>query len=229
VTIVAWFAQTRVPTMLARRSFARLARQVNAEDVKGARVTLLELREVYLGSRAAMEQLRLYEAQLLSLERKHAHAAKLLASVDTKVLAKAWAPVLWNNLAWYRVLSGDASNALTAARTSLELSDETTSPLFSGGTDLRGLQLGTLGAALAITGDAEHASEAIEKLEQSLARGGSKKHQAAREFFLGEALSVLGREDDARAAYARAVEEAPDSELAERATERLKGKKAYRA
>lgn len=229
VTVVAWLAQTRVPTMIARRAFTRLAHQVNAEDVKGARETLLSLRELYLGSRAGMEQLRLYEAQLLSLEKKHAQAAKLLASVDMKVLGEPWAPVLWNNLAWYRVMAGDAQNALSAARASLESAEKTTRPLFSAGTDLRALQLGTLGAALAISGAPEHAEEAVEKLEQALARGGTKKHQSAREFFLGEALVTLGREDDAHAAYARCVEEAPGSELALRAEERLKSRKTYRA
>ncbi len=226
VTVVAWFAQTRVPTLIARRAFVRLARHVAAEDVKASRAILLELRELYLGSRVGMEQLRLYEAQLLSLEKKHAQAAKLLASVDMKVLGEAWAPVLWNNLAWYRVLAGDAPNALSAARASLDAAEKTTRPLFSAGSDLRALQLGTLGAALAISGESE---EAVEKLEQAIARGGTKKHQSAREYFLGEALASMGRDDDARAAYARAISEAPDTELAQRAAERLKALKPYRA
>lgn len=63
VVVVAWFAQSRVPTMVARRAFTKLAKQVAAEDVKGSRATLLDLRVLYLGSRAGMEQLRLYEAQ----------------------------------------------------------------------------------------------------------------------------------------------------------------------
>ena len=226
VTLVAWFAQNRIPTMVARRAFTKLARQMAAEDTKAARRTLLDLRELYLGSRTGMEQLRLYEAQLLSVEKKHAQAARLLASVDMKVLGEPWVPVLWNNLAWYRVLAGDAPNALLAARASMKAAEDIKAPLFNAGTDLRALQLGTLGAALAISGESE---EAITLLEQALARGGTDKHQAAREFFLGEALLAQGRQEEATAAYARSVAHAPTCELAERAAARLKGRTAYRA
>ena len=79
--------------------------------------------------------------------------------------------------------------------------------------DLRASQLGTLGAALTISGQPE---EAVPLLEQALVRGGTQRDQSARAFFLGEALRALGRMDAAAAAYSRAVKEG-DVEFAQRA------------
>jgi tetratricopeptide (TPR) repeat protein len=228
VALIVWLAYTRIPMRLARRAFARLARQMAAEDFQGARETLNDLRDIYVGSRAAMEQLRLHEGTILSVEKRYAEAAALLASLDRTLLPPTFLPVLLNNLAWSTAHSGGGHRAVELARESMKASESAGTR--GTGIDLRALQLGTLGTALTLAGEPE---EGAPLLEQALARGGTKKHQSARAFYLGEALRALGRADEATAAYERALKESGDKEGAEtdhakRARDRLQERKTYR-
>jgi tetratricopeptide (TPR) repeat protein len=223
IALVVWMVYTRAPNRLAGRAFASLSRKLVAGETKAARAMLNELREVYHGSRHAMEQLRLQESMILSLERRHAEAAALIASLDRKVLPKHFIPVLLNNLAWSVALSGEPGRGVDLARESMEASEHVGHVASS--QDVRASQLGTLGAALTLAGKPE---EGAPLLEQALARGGSKYSQSARAFYLGEALRALGRADDATAAYERAMREGEDNAYANDAREKLAAQKTYR-
>ena len=120
VAFAIWLARKRIPAYIAMREFKKLRKQLEQRDIKGGRLTLLDLRELYMGSPQGREQLRIYEASLLSHEAKYTDAATLLSSIDRKVLGPLWEPTFYNHLAWYSVLAGDAPGALEAARASIK-------------------------------------------------------------------------------------------------------------
>jgi tetratricopeptide (TPR) repeat protein len=223
IALVVWMVYSRAPRRLAGRAFAKLSRMVVAGNTAGARAVLNELREAYVTSRHAMEQLRLQESSILVLERRHAEAAALLASLDRTLLPKHFLPVLLNNLAWSVALSGEPGRGVELARESMKASEHVGHAASLH--DVRGSQLGTLGAALTLAGKPE---EGAPLLEQALARGGSSYSQSARAFYLGEALRALGRADDATAAYERAAREGNDNGYAKDARDRLKEQRTYR-
>lgn len=201
----------------AHRAFRRLAGLVVDQHLAAARGVLAELREAYAGSRKGLELLRLYEANILSLERRYSDARALLDSVDRSLLSSAMRPWLLNNLAWSLVQLGEGQRAVEAARQSMSSSDDAGDRPASV-EDVRAYQLGTLGAALVVD---DKPDEGVALLEQALTRGGRPRAQAARAFYLGEGLAALGRVDEARASWQRAVDLAADEEYAERARSRL--------
>ena len=201
---------------IARRAQRRVTRLSEARRWEDARTLLGELREIYARTPAAIEQLRMREATTFLLEGRFAEAARLYESIDRARLAPAHVPWLLNNLAWAHVRSGNGPRAVEIARGSLDASAALPNDAPLG--DLRACQLGTLGAALSLTGELD---DAVSLLEQALARGGSPRQQAARELYLGEALHKLDRHDEARAAWKRAVDAAPDDDLAKHAREKL--------
>jgi tetratricopeptide (TPR) repeat protein len=225
VALVTWWAWGRIGAFVARGSFVRFAALVEAERFDAARVVLGELREVYGASHDVMEQLRLSESSILSLEGRHAEAASLLESIDRRRLDAAWHPWLLNNLAWSLAQTGNGARAVALARESIESAapDERRVVTIE---DLRAYQLGTLGASLVVAGEA---SEAVPVLEQALARGGRPRDQAARAFYLGEAMRALGRHDEAVDAWRRAAEAAPASEYGKRAETRSRELRPYRS
>lgn len=203
-----WLLNRRVATFIAMRAHRRFAALVEQKRTTEAHELMHELRELYAGSIAALEQLRMNESIVYSTSGHHAKAIAMLESIDPQRLTPPWRPWYLNNLAWSLAHTGQAARAVAMARESIAASEAAgdTAVMLE---DLRAFQLGTLGASLVLAGDPE---AAVAPLEQSLARGGKPRHQAARAFYLGEALRALGRADEAAAAYDRAIGEAPDSE-----------------
>jgi tetratricopeptide (TPR) repeat protein len=221
---VAWFVTAPVMRRVLRGAYVRAGRLIEAEDFANARRVVRELQDVYAGSRPALEHLRYYEASVLSGEGRWAEAAALLDSIDRKLLAEGWEPLVLNNLAWTLALSGSSARAVAVARDSLDAQDRAGTRVVLV-PDLRACQLGTLGAALVVDGAA---AEGVALLEQALARGGKPREQAARLFFLGEGMSALGKADEALRAYERAAKEAPSNEFGKRAAARLTKGLTYR-
>ena len=216
------FAGTR-PTLratnrfIARRAFVRVRDLVETARFDAAHAHLADLRRVYAGSAGALELLRVHEATVLVYQKRVPEAIPLFESIDRRRIQKHAVPWLLNNLAWALVQAGEGARAVTTARESIEASGSAGDrPALA--TDLRGAQLGTLGAALVVAGSAD---EAVEPLEQALARGGTPRQMTARAFYLGEAHQALGHHDEARVAWKRATEASPEDELAGRARERL--------
>ncbi len=207
----------RANRRIATRAFRRLGTLIVERRHGDAHAHLADLRRVYAGSKGALELLRVHEGSVLMYEGRYAEAIRLLESVDRARLQASAVPWLLNNLAWALARVGVGGRAVEAARESIDANaragDRATS-----NDDLRTCQLGTLGAALVVAGKPD---EAVEPLEQALARGGTAAQQARRGFYLGEALRALGREDEARAAWKRAAEAAPDDELGAAAGEKL--------
>jgi tetratricopeptide (TPR) repeat protein len=208
--------------MMSQEAFRTLGERTVAEDWSGARDMLAQLQEAHPNDPAMLENLRSRQGTLLSLEGKHAEAAALYGSIDRSLIEPRNVPIFLNNFAWALALSGDPGRAVPLARESIEVADAITPPLSAA---VRPSQMGTLGAALALSGKAE---EAIPLLEDALASGGSPRDQSARSFFYGEALRGAGRTDDAIAAYRRAEKESPTSSFAKTAVERLRALNAYR-
>ncbi|MBL8613593.1 MAG: tetratricopeptide repeat protein [Myxococcales bacterium] len=221
---LAWYLNRRVATWVAIRAHHRFTALVEQKRTAEAHELMHELRELYAGSVAALEQLRMNESLVYSTSGHHAQAIALLESIDPERLSAPWRPWYLNNLAWSLAHAGQAARAVAMARESIAASDAAGDATVMR-EDLRAFQLGTLGASLVLAGDAE---DAVAPLEQSVARGGKPRHQAARAFYLGEALRALGRGDEARAAYDRAIGEAPDSEHGVKAKAALERLAIYR-
>ena len=225
VVLFTIFAPRRLGLLMVRRAYRRLGRLNEAQDFEASRRLIVELREIYLGSRTMTEQLRLQESIVHSLSSRHAEAVAMLSSIDRACLGAPYVPLLLNNLAWSLALSGNPAAAVQRARESMAASD-TAGDRAVTAYNLRGYQLGTLGTALVLAGEPD---EGVPYLEQALARGGKPREQSIRAFYLGEGLRALGRHAEAAKAYERAVKEAPDGEHARRAGACLEGLSAYRS
>jgi tetratricopeptide (TPR) repeat protein len=224
VVAFTWVFTSGATRIVARREWRRLGKLLEQERWEDARGVLHELRPLYIGSIGAGEVVRFHEATVLSLEGRYAEASALFGSIDRRRLPPGSLPWLLNNLAWTLALTGQGERAVAVARESTEASAKASDRAVSL-EDLRACQLGTLGAALVTAGRAD---EAVSLLEQALARGGKPRQQAARAFYLGEAMHALGRRDEATAAWKRAAAEAPTTELGKRGQERLDSATAYR-
>jgi tetratricopeptide (TPR) repeat protein len=211
-------------TIVLRRAYRRLDRLIRRDDFQGALALLADLRTTVESTRAIL-WFRIQEAAIVSMQGRYAEALSRLDGVDVSTVHPLLMPLLLNNLAWSLALSGQPDAGVTRARQSIECLDKIAKAP-SAAADLRVLQLGTLGTALVLAGNA---AEGTELLTQALARGGKGWHQAARAFFLGEGLRTLGRDDDAAQAYRRAVEEAPEHEFGERARQALDRLRPYRS
>lgn len=220
------FARRFVVTLAWRQ----LERAADAEHFERAFSLLEQLVPLYRGSREASEFLRAEEGTMHCLAGDSARAAKLLASVDLRLMRS---PVqrahVLNNLAWSVALSGDPQRAIPIARESIAsldgagAGDRTVAR--AGQWDLRGCQLGTLGTALVLAGDP---GEGVPLLEQAFARGGTPRLQATRAYFLGEGLRELGREEEALRAFDSAHMASPDSTFGKKAANRLSEAPTYR-
>jgi len=207
---------------LTGRAQRRIGRLNEAQDYEGARRLIEELRAVHPASPATTRMFQLVEGTQLSLESRHPAAVSVLSSIDAAQLRAASRPTYLNNLAWSLALSGNAADAVLRARESLAASEAAGKAAKLP----RANQIGTLGTALVLAGEAD---EGVTRLEEALLLGGKPAAQATRAFFLGEGMRALGRYDDAAKAYRRAVEEAPSSEFGQRAKVSLQGLAAYRS
>lgn len=217
-----WLARARLSRLLVERSYGAIMQAARRNDWQSAHQILGELRSLYVGVRGATEDLRAFEGALLAMEGNLPEARAVLESIDRTHVSSRQTPPFLNNLAWALALSGEPARAVLLAKESIDLSDRERAPASA---DLRAAQLGTLGAALVLSGQP---SEGVEFLEQALARGGSTYHLAARGYFLGEGLRLLGRTSDAIAAYRRASEVAAGTSFAEKIEASLGKLQAYR-
>jgi tetratricopeptide (TPR) repeat protein len=224
VVAFTWVFTSGATKLVARGEWRRLGRLLEQERWEDARGLLHDLRPLYAGSMSAREVLRYHEATVLSLQGHYADACALFGSIDRRRLPPGSLPWMLNNLAWTLALTGQGERAVAVARESMEASAKAGDRAVSL-EDLRACQLGTLGAALVA---ARQCEDAVAPLEQALARGGAPRQQAARAFYLGEALHALGRRDEATTAWKRAATEAPTTELGKRAQDRLESATAYR-
>jgi tetratricopeptide (TPR) repeat protein len=132
-------------------------------------------------------------------------------SLDRARLAPAQRVLLDNGVAWCLALTGATGEAVELARAAVAAEADADAKS-------RAYLHGTLGAALVL--DGRHA-EALAPLERALAAGGPRWAQAVRGYYLGCALSALGRVDEARAAWQRAADVAPATRYGHRAREQL--------
>ncbi len=223
-TLVAWWLSQSWARGVGARTNAALTKAVTEERYEDALALMADIRELYAEHPKALLQLGINEASLLARLGRHADAVRVLEGISSESLAPEWQPWHANGLAWSLANLGASERALELARKSLQLSQENTGKPMAG-ESLEASQLGTLGACLVGVGQHE---EARENLERSLVMGGTPAQQAARAFFLGEALSALGRPDDAAEAYARVDREDPRGEYASRAKKAREALAAYR-
>jgi uncharacterized protein HemY len=114
------------------------------------------------------------------------------------------------DIAWARLNLGEGEAAVALAESALARVK---------GLAYRVCCLGTLGAALVVSG---RPSEAVPVLERALAAGDdAPARQATRAHWLGEALRALGRFAEARVAYERAVASASTTAWGRRARAQL--------
>lgn len=223
-TLVAWWLTQSWARGVGARTNAALTKAVTEARHEDALALMAEIRELYAEHPKALLQLGINEASLLALLGRHADALRVLEGITAESLGPEWRPWHANGLAWSLTNLGEHERALELARKSLELSRENTGKAMAG-ESLEASQLGTLGACLVGVGQHEEAREA---LERSISMGGTPAQQAARAFFLGEALSGLGRPDDASEAYARADREDPRGDYASRAKKAREALALYR-
>jgi hypothetical protein len=177
------------------------------DDARRARGWLTEINGSLAGpfARAACA---LHESAVLILEERYADACTVLQVVEREPYPPVVRALVLNNLAYATALAGRPVDAVPLA--------DAARAMYPGNANARtrALLTGTLGIAHVLAGDAEPGAALI---VEALAAGGRSFDQAQRAFFLGDALRALGREKEAKEAYARAVREAPRSKWGLRA------------
>jgi hypothetical protein len=134
-------------TILVRRAYRRLGRLIAANEYDAARALLDELRELYAAYPKQLAHLRLTEAALLSREGR---TPKPMRSSNRSIAGTSPAFTSRTCSTAWRGRSPRANEAVPLARASLETSLDDPG-------ELRGYQLGTLGSALALDGQARKA------------------------------------------------------------------------
>jgi tetratricopeptide (TPR) repeat protein len=143
----------------------------------------------------------------LSLGEYSAARPVLEALLEVPELA-AQRPHIENNLAWALMHLGVVGRALELAARAMSARPDV------------GYYRGTYAIGLFLSG---RAAEAVPLIEQVLREhaGDGAETQAIRAYYLGEALAQLGQADEARAAFERAVREAPGSSWGGKARAKL--------
>lgn len=214
-TVALGFSWSRLARPLIRRLERRHHRMLEAArdggDATTAERGYTELEEYYRAFAPRTQWAEQMRATLLILQHRWAEARALLVAVDRSAMGAAERLSLDNSLVWCLAHDGATAEAV-------ELAERTCAAADAFPESQRAYLHGTLGAALEL--DGRH-GEALEPLRLALALGGPKWAQAVRSFYLGESLCALRRSDEARAAWQRAVDEAPASEWGQQAKKRL--------
>lgn len=149
------------------------------------------------GERAAHERMRFGEEMIV--RKRWLDARQALAGIDLGYFPSYSRAVILNNLAYVTARSGDPAGALAivdrACAEGEKAPREKMAPVMP---TLRG----TRGIALMLSGKHD---EALPLLEDG-ANEGSARSRNERAYWLGRTYRLLGRHDEARAAFARAVE-----------------------
>jgi tetratricopeptide (TPR) repeat protein len=209
---VAW---RRIAWRLNRSLLLRHQRMVNAaldvDDKTASQRGYEELEEFYRAFAPRTQWARQMRANGLLVQHRWSDARAVLESIDRATLTPAEQASLDNNWAWLLAHDGATGEAVT-------LAERACAAASSLAERQRAFFHGTLGVALSL--DGRHA-QALKPLTLALELGGPKWAQAVRSLYLGESLWALVRIDEARAAWQRAVDEAPASEWGQRARLRL--------
>ena len=164
-------------------------------------------------------EMKLYVARKLIEQESYDRAAALLESLEKGLLVNEKEVMRDNALAYCLAKSGQADRAVDIAREMIGRASKSLLPYCHG----------TLGIALVL---ANRPQQAITELEVALTTGAEDAEaQAIRAFYAGEALRMLGKMDEAAAAYEWACAEAPESQgavLARTQLEALKRGTPYR-
>ncbi|MBL8956618.1 MAG: tetratricopeptide repeat protein [Myxococcaceae bacterium] len=178
------------------------APKVRAEEILEA-LQPLQAGDPYATARLAFER-----AALVSKEGRYAEARTLLEGLLESQFVGPMLPSVQNNLAWALMHLGITKRALELSALALKAGPNV------------GYFRGTYAIGVYLDGRAAEAVPLIEGVLAGFAGDGAVT-QAIRAYYLGEALEVVGRRDDARVAYERALREAPQSRWAEAAKVKL--------
>lgn len=196
--VILWVARKlayREANRLPQRYYDAFARG-DADEV-AALSPLFGLFQADPDERAAYTNMRLGEEMILRKRWAEARAAP--AKVDLAHFEKDSQAVILNNLAYTTARNGDPTEAIVLIERAYATADK--SP---GNKMVRALpsMRATHGIALHLAGRHE---EALPLLEVSV-DDGSNRVRNERLYWLGRIYRMLGREDDARVAFARAIE-----------------------
>ena len=147
--------------------------------------------------RAAHENMRLGEEMII--RKRWAEAQAALAKVDLDQFVSSSRAVILNNLAYATARSGNPEEALAIIERAYAEADKSPNErMVKALPSLRGTQ----GIALTLAGRHE---EALPLLALGV-EDGSARSRSERWYWLGRVHRTLGREDDARDAFAKAIE-----------------------
>jgi tetratricopeptide (TPR) repeat protein len=207
------FAEQYAERWLSRRAWRAQSEALWRLEFESAVRLLDELRDFAQGQPRELLRIELQRGAIHSMRGRFADARAIYEKLIEEPQLLGYRAVVENNLAWSLMHLGVVGRALELSRNALAEGEAKRAPHV-------GLYRGTYAVGLVI---AHRCEEAVPMLEQVLAqhsRDGAHA-QAARAFYLGEALTELRRVEQARAAYERAAREAPTSIWAEQARAKL--------
>lgn len=187
-----------------------LSFSLSVEDLPTAQLEHKNLADFW--RRRGQETIKTYGISILVTEGRYEEALNALQLLDRKKLGPKGVPVVENQIAWCETQLGKPAEAIQIAQTSLPQL-ESMGPAYSSSAHL------VLGAANLAVGNAPQAVAHLEKAYATSTDSPARKTTAA--FYLGEALSAIGKTAEARAAYQHAHEALPGGKFGVRALERL--------
>lgn len=199
-----------VANVLSRKSLQRFQKALSVEDLPTAQLEHKNLADFW--RRRGQETIKTYGISILVTEGRYEEALNALQLLDRKKLGPKGVPVVENQIAWCETQLGKPAEAIQIAQTSLPQL-ESMGPAYSSSAHL------VLGAANLAVGNAPQAVAHLEKAYATSTDSPARKTTAA--FYLGEALSAIGKTAEARAAYQHAHEALPGGKFGVRALERL--------
>jgi tetratricopeptide (TPR) repeat protein len=197
--------------ILARGSLRKLRKALSIEDIPIARREHTNLADFW--RRRGRETIKAYGVNILLLEERYQEALHELQGLDTNKLGKKSTPVIENQIAWCKAQLGEPGEAI-------EISQSVLPQLESMGPDYGSSAHLVMGAANLFLDRPSEALPHFEKTYTTSTDAPTRKSIAA--YYLGEALSGLGRVTDARKAHQQACDALPNGRFGKRAAERLK-------
>ncbi len=200
-----------IANILARSSLQQFKKALSIEDIPTARREHANL--IGFWRRRGRETIKAYGINILLLEERYQEALNELQALDAKKLGKKGVPVIENQIAWCKAHLGEPAKAR-------DISESVLSQLETMGPDYFSSAHLVLGTANFLLG---RPSEAVPHLEQAYTIStDAPTRRATAAFYLGEALSALGKLGDAREAYQHAHGALPNGRFGTRALERLR-------
>lgn len=211
--VLAILGQQFAERKLFERAQRRLSEKLALADLDGATSLLKDLREYASGRPTMIGTIDLNIAHVASLQGNHARAARELERLLDAPHMVGWRTLIENNLAWEFLQLGMVDRGLPLAWKAIGDAEAARLPF-------AGACRGTYAIGLILAGRAEEGAPMLERVMSDYAADGPML-QACRALHLGDGLRALGREDEAKRAYERAVREAPHSSWAAQAKAKL--------